>query len=79
VLWVLANVGFKDADIGRMRQEFVPVSNVEVGIRVPEGQQVKSVELLRAGRSVPFKQANGYAIARLPSLHIAELMHFKLG
>jgi hypothetical protein len=79
VLWVLANVGFKDADIGRMRQEFVPVSNVEVGIRVPEGQQVKSVELLRAGRSVPFKQANGYAIATLPSLHIAELMHFKLG
>jgi hypothetical protein len=78
-LWLLANIGFKDADIGRMRQEFTPVPNVEVGILVPPGRSVKSVRLLRAGRSVPHTVVNGYARATLPSLHIAEVIHLELG
>ena len=40
-LWLMANVGFKDAALGRMRQEYMPVSNVEVRILVPEGRGVK--------------------------------------
>ena len=28
VLWICANVGFKDATVGRMRQDFLPVPNV---------------------------------------------------
>ena len=31
VLWVLANIGFKDASNGRMRQEFVALSNIPCG------------------------------------------------
>ena len=78
VLWVLANVGFKDADIGRMRQEFVPVSNLKVGIRVPEGRRAKSMHLVRQNRTASFEVRDGYAVATIPSVHIAELVHLEL-
>jgi hypothetical protein len=78
VLWMLANVGFKDAAVGRMRQQYVPVSNVEVGIRVPEGRKVKSMKLERANEPIPFKMEGGYAKATVRSLHIAELLHLEL-
>jgi hypothetical protein len=78
VLWLLANVGFKDAAAGLMRQEFVPASNVEVGIRVPEGRQPKGVRLMRAGHSLPHRLETGYATATIPSLHIAEAVHLEL-
>ena len=74
-LWICANVGCKDATVGRMRQEFVPVANVQVKIRVPEGKQVKSVHLVRSDRSVPFTLSDGYAALNIPNLHIAELVH----
>jgi hypothetical protein len=78
VLWVLANVGFKDAAVGRMRQEYLPVANVEVKILAPEGTQVKSVHLVRSDRSVPFTLSDGYAVINIPQLHIAELVHVAL-
>src|ERR1019366_9658460 len=54
VLWICANVGFKDATVGRMRQDFLPVPNVVAGVLVPEGRQLKSVELLRAKQVLTF-------------------------
>ena len=78
VLWLLANVGFKDADIGRMRQEFVPTSNIEFRVLVPPGRQVKSIKSLRIERSVPFKLESGYAVATIPTLDIAEIVHLEL-
>jgi hypothetical protein len=78
-LWLCANVGFKDAAVGRMRQEFLPVSNVEARIRVPEGKQVKSVHLARSDRSAPFTVSGGYVVVKIPTLHIAELVHVALG
>jgi len=77
-LWICANVGFKDAAVGRVRQEFVPVANVEVRIRVPQGKQVKSVRLLRSDRNAAFKVRNGYIVLNIPTLHIAELVHVAL-
>jgi len=74
-LWICANVGFKDAAVGRMRQEFVPVANVEVKVRVPEGKRVKSVHLVRSDRNVAFTLSGGYAVLKIPELHIAELVH----
>jgi hypothetical protein len=76
--WVLANVGFKDAAVGRMRQEFVPVSNVTASVLVPEGRKVKSVEMMRAGRTVPFSIDGNYAVFTLPTVHIAEVVHVAL-
>jgi hypothetical protein len=78
-LWLCANVGFKDAAVGRMRQEYLPVANVEARIRVPEGKQVKSVHLVRSDRSVPFTVSDRYAVVKIPTLHIAELVHVSLG
>lgn len=78
VLWVLAPVGFKDAVVGRMRQEFAAVANVGVRVLVPEGRRVRAVRLLRAGRSLPFDVEGGYVAAALPSVHIAEAVHIEL-
>lgn len=78
VLWVLANVGFKDAASGGMRQEFVPVRDVEIRIRVPEGRRVEGVELMRTRQRVPHRLEEGYAVAMLPTLHIAEVVHLQL-
>jgi len=78
VLWVCANVGFKDAAVGRMRQQYLPVPNVLVKVRVPEGRTVRSVELLRAGKTVPHSVSAGYAVITLPAVHIAELVHLSL-
>jgi len=77
-LWILANVGFKDAASGRMRQEYVPVIDMEVAIRIPEGREVKSVQLLRAGTLSDFRVLDGYVLARIPRVHIAEVVHLVL-
>jgi len=77
-LWVLAPVGFKDASAGMMRQQFLPVRNVEVRVRVPEGRRVRGVKLARAARTVPHTMSDGYALVKLPELNIAELVHFQL-
>jgi hypothetical protein len=78
-LWLLANVGFKDADSGRMRQEFMPVSNVEVRVLIPAGRSVKSVHLVRSRREAPFTISAGYAVVTLPAVHVAEIVHLELG
>ncbi|MGO8786155.1 MAG: beta-galactosidase trimerization domain-containing protein [Terriglobia bacterium] len=78
VLWLLANVGYKDADIGRMRQEYVPLANVQVGVWVPSGRKVKGVRLVRADKSIPHTMENGYAAVEIPALHVAEIVHFEL-
>jgi hypothetical protein len=49
ILWLLANVGFKDADVGRMRQEFALLSSVQVKILTPNGRNVKAVHLCGRG------------------------------
>jgi hypothetical protein len=78
-LWVLANVGFKDAVFGRMRQEYVALQDVEMGIQIPPGRRAKSLQLVRAGKSVPIREENGYAMVTIPNLHIAEIVHLDLG
>jgi hypothetical protein len=77
-LWVCANVGFKDAAVGRMRQEFVSLANVEVKIRVPDGKQVTSVHLVRSDQHVPFTVSGTYTVLNIPTLHVAELVHVAL-
>ena len=73
-LWICANVGFKDNTVGRMRQDFLPVPNVVAKILVPEGRQVKSVELVRSHKPASFTMEGNYAVVTLPSVHIAELV-----
>ena len=51
---MLGNIGFKDADAGRMKQEHVPVSEVKVAIRIPKGRKEKGMRLIRADRATSF-------------------------
>jgi len=76
VLWVCANVGFKDATVGRMRQDYLPVPNVLARVLVPEGRQLKSVELLRTNQTAGFTMEGAYAVVALPAVHIAEVVHW---
>ena len=77
-LWICANVGFKDAAVGRMRQDFISVPNVVAKIRMPDGRQVKAVELLRAGRAAAFTVNGGYVEIAMPPVHVAEIVHVSL-
>ena len=61
--------------VGRMRQDFLPVPNVVARVLVPEGRQVKSVELLRANQTAAFTMEGAYAVIPLPAVHIAEVVH----
>ena len=78
VLWVLAPVGFKDASIGRMRQEFLPLKDVEVAIRIPAGRSAHAVHLVRAGHEIQFSVKDGYVVTTIPALHIAEMVHVQI-
>lgn len=78
VLWILADVGFKNAAAGRMRQEYVPVRQVEVSMRIPEGRQAKGMRLMRADHAISFEAKEGYAVATIPELHITEIVHLAL-
>jgi len=75
VLWICANVGFKDDTVGRMRQNFLPVPNVVAKVLIPEGRQLKSVELLRANQTAAFTMEGAYAVITLSTVHIAEVVH----
>jgi len=76
-LWVVANVGFKDAAVGRMRQDYLPVPNVVAKVLIPEGRHLKSVELLRRNQTAEFTMDGAYAVIRLPVVHIAEVVHMR--
>ena len=61
-----------------MRQNFVPLTNIEVHVLLPQGRRLKAVRLARASRTAPHVVKDGYAVVSLPSLHIAELLHFEM-
>ena len=62
-----------------MRQEYLPVADVEVAIRIPEGRDAQEMVLLRVGADAqPFRVEDGYAVATIPRVHIAEVVHLKL-
>ena len=37
------------------------------------------MHLLRSDHAIPFAISAGYAVVTIPSLHIAEMVHLKLG
>jgi hypothetical protein len=61
-----------------MRQEYMTVREVEVGIRIPAGRTAVGMRLMRADREVAFREVDGYAVGTIPTLHIAEVVHLAL-
>jgi hypothetical protein len=78
MLWILANVGFKDAAAGRMRQQYVPVTNTQIAIQIPDGKRIKEMHLIRSDANIPFREEDGYAVGTIPTIHIAEVVHIAL-
>ena len=68
----------KDAAVGRVGQEYLQLSEIGVVIRVPEGRQGKTMRPMRADRDVSFSLEDGYAVATIPTVHIAEMVHLGL-
>jgi hypothetical protein len=51
---------------------------VQVKVLIPKGHKVKAVHLVRARRTVPSSLEDGYVVAQIPHLHIAEIVHVEL-
>jgi hypothetical protein len=49
-------------------REFYPIGEQKVSMRLPEGRHVRRVELLRAGRTIPFKATGGVVEFTIPSV-----------
>jgi Beta-galactosidase trimerisation domain/Hypothetical glycosyl hydrolase 6 len=77
LLHLLADTGNKFKKL-RAREEFLPVENVKVRIRIPDGRNVKSVSLLRAGRTLRAPARNGWIEATIPRVLIHEAVRVDL-
>src|SRR5581483_11786591 len=49
-------------------REFYPIGEQRVRLTLPAGRRVQRVELLRAERDVPFREANGAVSFAIPSV-----------
>jgi hypothetical protein len=77
LLHLLADTGNKNKHL-RSREEFLPVMDVKVRIRVPEGRSVRGVSLLRAGQRLPANARNGWLDVTVPRVLIHEAVKVDL-
>jgi hypothetical protein len=49
-------------------REFYPIGEQHVTMAIPSGRRVSRVELLRAGKDIPFKMVNGAVEFTIPSV-----------
>jgi hypothetical protein len=77
LLHLLADTGNKFKKL-RAREEFLPVENVKVRIRIPQGRSVKSVSLLRAGGAISATPRSGWVEVTVPRVFIHEAVRVDL-
>ena len=77
LLHLLADTGNKFKKL-RAREEFLPVENVKVKIRIPQGRTVKAVTLLRDGGPLRGVPAGGWLGATVPRVFIHEAVRVDL-
>ncbi len=77
LLHLLANTGSIWKKV-LVQEEFLPVENVRVRLRLPEGRTAKSVALIWSGNSVPFKVRNGWVELTVPQVRIYEAIRVDL-
>jgi hypothetical protein len=77
LLHLLADTGNKTKKL-RIREEFLPVENVKVRIRIPEGRSVKSVSLLRSAAGVPAHGVSSWIEVAVPKILIHEAVRVDL-
>jgi hypothetical protein len=54
-------------------REFYPIGEQKVRMKVPPGRKVQRVELLRAGKDIPFRSVNGSVEFIVPSVEDYEV------
>ena len=77
LLHLLADTGNKNKHL-RSREEFLPVVDIKVRIRVPQGRSVKSVSLLRSGQALPLALREGWLDVTVPRVWIHEAVRVDL-
>ena len=78
VLHLIANTG----NIWKkllVQEEFLPLPNVEVCLRLPEGRTAKSVALLWSRATPSWKVRDGWVELTVPQVHPYEVVHVELG
>ena len=78
LLDLLANTGNKSKAL-LAREHYLPIEQVKVRVRLPEGRKVKAVNLLRAGGTLKWSVSNGWAELVVPRILIHETVHVELG
>lgn len=77
LLHLLADTGNKNKHL-RVREEYLPVENIHLRIRIPEGRAPKSVSLLRAGDTLEAGNARGWVETTVPRVLIHEAVRIDL-
>ncbi len=77
LLHLLADTGNKNKHL-RSREEFLPVNDVKVRIRIPQGRTAKSISLLRSGAVLTPAVRGGWAELTVPSVWIHEAVKVEL-
>jgi len=77
LLHLLADTGDKWQKL-RAREEFLPILNVRVRIRIPDGRRVDSVMLLRSGEKVPHTAQAGWIQVTVPRIFVHEAVRVEL-
>jgi len=77
VLHLLANTGNKWKQ-QHASEEYLPLENVQLRIRVPTGRKVTSVKLLRADQSPEWNARAGWVNMTVPRVLIHEAIHISL-
>jgi hypothetical protein len=78
LLYLLANTGnvWKQSLV---REDYLPVPDVKVRIRVPQGREVKSVTLLRGAGIPKWGQREGWVELTVPQVDVYEAVRVDLG
>ena len=77
LLHLLADTGNKNKHL-RSREEFLPVADVKVRIRVPQARSVKSASLLRSEQDLPLALRDGWLDVTVPRVWIHEAVKVDL-
>jgi hypothetical protein len=77
LLHLLADTGNKNKHF-RSREEFLPVADVKVRIRIPQQRSVRSAILLQSGQSLPSTVRDGWLDVAVPRVWIHEAVKVDL-
>jgi hypothetical protein len=77
LLHLIADTGNKTKKL-RIREEFLPIADVKVRMRVPDGRRVRDVSLMRAGTKLNAAARGGGVDVTVPRVLIHETVRVDL-